>query len=130
MSTQARLESFRFISSLTERQHDISERLTLPASNDLDEISFQPLYSQVSTGFHSLFRSHLEDEERDLSGDIPPGSLEAPQMLPRAAAPTTLFDSIRAVLRGQDAKRREFGYEGKEGELRRPEGMRHWETVQ
>jgi hypothetical protein len=30
------------------------------------------------------------------------------------------------VLRGEDREKRRFGYEGKELEMRRPEGMRHW----
>lgn len=48
-------------------------------------------------------------------------------MLPRAATPESLGDYIKAVLRGEDLRKREFGYEGKELELRRPEGMRHWQ---
>lgn len=34
--------------------------------------------------------------------------------------------SDRAVLSRDDAERRRFAYEGKELELRRPTGMRHW----
>ncbi|KAF2180715.1 hypothetical protein K469DRAFT_714289 [Zopfia rhizophila CBS 207.26] len=52
-------------------------------------------------------------------------------MLPRAAAPEPLTDTItatiNAVLRGDDVEKRQFGYEGKELEMRRPEGMRHWD---
>jgi hypothetical protein len=35
----------------------------------------------------------------------------------------SFFRSLRVFLRGGEDS---FGYEGKEGELRRPTGMRHW----
>lgn len=53
-------------------------------------------------------------------------------MLPRVAAPKTLADQItvmiHSVLDG-DYERRDFAYEGKEAEMRRPQGMRHWEQL-
>ena len=71
-------------------------------------------------------------EKRDVSGDIPPGSLDAPEMLPRAAAPDTVVDTIiqaiSTILSRGDAELRKFAYEGKEAEMRRPEGMRHWDS--
>lgn len=80
---------------------------------------------------HSLFHHCTEEEEEDdgdLSGDIAPGSLEAPQMLPRPASidGETLSNKIIALLRREDAEQKRFAYEGKELELRRPTGMRHW----
>ena len=73
---------------------------------------------------------HCDEEEEDeepRSGDIAPGSLEAPSMLPRPAnRDDTLYSKIYAMLRSEDAERRNYAYEGKELELRRPTGMRHW----
>ena len=48
-------------------------------------------------------------------------------MLPRAAAPISLGETFKAMLKGEDVRKREFAYEGKELEMRRPEGMRHWQ---
>ncbi|KAF2112590.1 hypothetical protein BDV96DRAFT_648842 [Lophiotrema nucula] len=97
-------------------EHEIAQQLSFPTNNS----PFRPLI-------------HLPSDQltaRDLSGDIPPGSLEAPQMLPRAAAPESFADTMAhifsAVWKGEDLERRKFGYEGKELELRRPVGMRHW----
>lgn len=71
-----------------------------------------------------LFRTPLADNENDISGDIAPGSLEAPQMLPSAPAPeeSSLLQTICAFFHGRESS----AYEGKELELRRPTGMRHW----
>lgn len=67
------------------------------------------------------------DESHDISGDISPGSPDAPEILPRASEPQSLMESIKAMLWREDVERRSFGYEGRERELRRPEGMRHWD---
>jgi hypothetical protein len=67
-----------------------------------------------------------EDEDHDHSGDIPPGSLAAPQILPQAARiDETMLTKILAAIWIKDP-RKEYAYEGKELELRRPTGMRHW----
>jgi|TARA_R110002003_G_scaffold40_5_gene2630 hypothetical protein len=60
------------------------------------------------------------------SGDIAPGSLDSPSMLPKAATDErdSFFRSLCALFHGGDSE--SSGYEGKEGELRRPTGMRHW----
>ncbi|KAF2735947.1 hypothetical protein EJ04DRAFT_562899 [Polyplosphaeria fusca] len=109
-------------------EHDIAEQISLPPVGS--HVAARPFYSQAVDRLHSLLRSPTNIEKRDMSGDIAPGSLEAPQMLPRAAIPESLADTIsqtiNAVLRGEDLERRKFGYEGKELEMRRPEGMRHW----
>ena len=57
-----------------------------------------------------------------------PGSMEAPQMLPKAAAggSSSLYRMLCRVFQGGRREEFDFGYEGKEGELRRPEGMKHW----
>ncbi|ORY15143.1 hypothetical protein BCR34DRAFT_189901 [Clohesyomyces aquaticus] len=120
---QLRAEQMRF-SGISE--HEIAEQLALPIPSLDDD---QPLLLRLSSKAQSMFRPDSAFEKRDTSGDIAPGSLEAPQLLPRAAGPETLADSISrimTVLRGEDLEKRKFGYEGKELEMRRPEGMRHW----
>ena len=86
----------------------------------------------MTNKFHGFFHAQTDGEERDVSGDIAPGSLEGPVMLPRAAAPESrterLIDAINVILRRSDAEGRRFAYEGKEAEMRRPEGMRHWDS--
>lgn len=45
-------------------------------------------------------------------------------MLPKAAAHgSSLYRSLCALFHGGSE---DYGYEGKESELRRPEGMKHW----
>jgi len=63
------------------------------------------------------------DEKGDFSGDLAPGSLEAPQVLPKALKEAGLWDRLCAKLHRSESS---FGYEGKEREMRRPEGMRDW----
>ncbi|KAF2270137.1 hypothetical protein CC78DRAFT_599480 [Lojkania enalia] len=122
---QRRAERLRY-EGVPERE--IAEQLSLPMRGA--DIEGHPFYSHVNDRFPSFFRSPSELEKRDVSGDIAPGSLEAPQMLPQAAAPESLADTIsqaiNALLKGEDYERRNFGYEGKELELRRPKGMRYW----
>jgi len=69
----------------------------------------------------------MQDSERDTSGDIAPGSLDVPQILPRPALsqPANALENLIALLWKDDAGNH-FAYEGKELELRRPTGMRHW----
>jgi hypothetical protein len=69
----------------------------------------------------------IEYDHDIFSGDIAPGSLDSPSMLPKAQSKereTSLFRAVAVLFRGDEAGK--FGYEGKEGELRRPTGMRHW----
>ncbi|KAF2015438.1 hypothetical protein BU24DRAFT_461684 [Aaosphaeria arxii CBS 175.79] len=110
-------------------EHDIAEQLSIPLIDN--ELEHQPFLDHVTSRLYAVFRTPSEEEKRDQSGDIAPGSLESPQMLPRAAAPQSFADTISqkfgAVFRGQDFSIRDFGYEGKELELRRPTGMRHWD---
>lgn len=78
----------------------------------------------MSSKWYSVLR-HCpdEEEERDISGDIAPGSLDTPDMLPRSSVLEESFLArIVALLQRHDAD----AYEGKELELRRPTGMRHW----
>ena len=79
--------------------------------------------------FHTSERVEERVEKRYSSGDIAPGSPEAPQILPRAATPDSLADTvswaISIVFRMDDMEKRRFGYEGKESDVRRPERIRH-----
>jgi hypothetical protein len=86
------------------------------------------LLEQLTFGFHSAVPS--KSSTRDHSGDIAPGSMDAPQMLPRAITSDSesLLDAIGNMLGVGHRKERGFGYEGKELEMRRPEGMRHWDS--
>jgi hypothetical protein len=67
-----------------------------------------------------------EDDFDLFFGDIAPGSMDSPSMLPKelAAERESFFRSLLAFF-GRDGSD-SFGYEGKEGEMRRPTGMRHW----
>ncbi|KAF2277769.1 uncharacterized protein EI97DRAFT_374080 [Westerdykella ornata] len=100
-------------------EHDIAEQLAL--SPETSEDLPGPLLSQLPFPLRSLFGAKAATAERDLTGDIAPGSLEAPQMLPRAAAPQSFIDRLKA--------KESSAYEGKESEMRRPWGMRHWDPV-
>ncbi|KAF2001609.1 hypothetical protein P154DRAFT_619277 [Amniculicola lignicola CBS 123094] len=108
-------------------EHDIAERLSTPLDTALKS---GPFFAQISGRVHSLLHSPSDEIKRDVSGDIAPGSLESPQMLPRAAVPDTFTDTVArclaAFFRGEEIEKQNFGYEGKELEMRRPEGMRHW----
>lgn len=63
------------------------------------------------------------DEEEDFSGDIAPGSMEAPQALPKALEEASMFDRLCAIFHRAESS---FGYEGNELEMRRPTGGRNW----
>ncbi|CAO2651622.1 Nn.00g041920.m01.CDS01 [Neocucurbitaria sp. VM-36] len=112
---QKRAEQFR-LEGLKE--FEIAERLSsATTASDLDSYS--------SHMKNPLFRTLLSEDENDVSGDIAPGSLEAPQILPSAPLPeeSSWLQTICAFFHGSESS---FGYEGKELELRRPTGMRHW----
>lgn len=118
---QRRAEQFR-LQGLQE--HEIAEKLTLPTTTSADAL---PIVTRLSTKLHSLFQDCTDDDhDHDVSGDIAPGSLEAPQMLPRPTpvSSSTLDKFIKFLRKGEDEKN--YAYEGKELELRRPTGMRHW----
>jgi len=115
-------------------QHDITKQLSLPTSELFSslELETRPFFHHMTNKFYGILHAQTDEEERDASGDIAPGSLESPVMLPRAAAPESrterLMNTISVILRRSDAERRRFAYEGKEAEMRRPEGMRHWDS--
>jgi hypothetical protein len=115
---QRRVEQFR-LEGLKE--FEIAERLTSPTIEDEEQDVFL-----VRLKKNPLFRTPLLlDGETDSSGDIAPGSLDAPQMLPSAVAPEelTLLERLCNLFHGHEST---FGYEGKEAEMRRPQGSRHW----
>ncbi|KAF2448210.1 hypothetical protein P171DRAFT_440635 [Karstenula rhodostoma CBS 690.94] len=129
-SFQRRAEQFR-LQGLQE--HEIAEKLTLPSTTITEDDSPLPssLVSSFGTKLRTLLHSCSEedhDDYDDVSGDIAPGSLEAPQMLPRPVAalgkPSALGRVIALLRKGDESGN--FAYEGKELELRRPTGMRHW----
>lgn len=105
-------------------QHEIQEKLTIPSTSAEEAV---PIATRLSDKLHALFYDCTEDDRHhDLSGDIAPGSLEAPQMLPRPTpVASSRFGSFFAFTKKGDDDR-SFAYEGKELELRRPTGMRHW----
>ncbi|KAF1847383.1 uncharacterized protein K460DRAFT_57482 [Cucurbitaria berberidis CBS 394.84] len=113
---QKRVEQFR-LEGLKE--FEIAERLS--SSTTASEL--EPFLAHLKKNL--LFHTHLADDENDVSGDIAPGSLEAPQILPSAPVSEEWpwLQSLCAFFHGRESS---FGYEGKELELRRPTGMRHW----
>ncbi|KAF1965580.1 hypothetical protein BU23DRAFT_584943 [Bimuria novae-zelandiae CBS 107.79] len=120
---QRRAEQFR-LQGL--REHEIAEQLTLTTTTTTSADSSLPIISRLSTKLHALFHDCTSDDhDDDVSGDIPPGSLEAPQMLPRPTPiSSSALERLVAFLKKTDDEA--FAYEGKELELRRPTGMRHW----
>ncbi|KAF1939666.1 hypothetical protein EJ02DRAFT_467997 [Clathrospora elynae] len=115
---QKRAEQFR-LQGLKE--FEIAERLSTPTTSS----TVDPWRTRMNNKFHTLFHSPSSDNEQDFSGDIAPGSFEAPQILPKASASegATFLESLGALFHRAESS---FGYEGKELELRRPEGMRDW----
>ena len=80
------------------------------------------MHTKLSALLEAL--TNADEDEFETEGDVAPGSMEAPQMLPKAAAHgSSFYQSLCALFHGG---REELGYEGKESELRRPEGMKHW----
>ncbi|KAF2819276.1 hypothetical protein CC86DRAFT_144121 [Ophiobolus disseminans] len=115
---QKRAEQFR-LQGLKE--FEIAERLSASAAES------ETFRARVNHRFHSIFRAPSLPYDHDLfAGDIAPGSLDSPSMLPKASdnERESLLHSIHALF--HSGNRDSFGYEGKEGELRRPTGMRHW----
>ena len=112
---QKRAEQFR-LQGL--REFEIAERLSASAAET------ETFRSRINHKLHSI----LHKDDFDLfSGDIAPGSMDSPSMLPKEVSPESresLFRSL-LVLFGRDDNGG-FGYEGKEGEMRRPQGSRHW----
>ncbi|KAH8719269.1 hypothetical protein GQ44DRAFT_623732 [Phaeosphaeriaceae sp. PMI808] len=114
---QKRAEQFR-LQGLKE--FEIAERLSASLEESED------FRSRVNHRFHSIFHSPSKGYDRELfSGDIAPGSLDSPSMLPKASVNehNSFFRSLCAFFHGSDER---FGYEGKEGEIRRPTGSRRW----
>ncbi|KAH7379394.1 hypothetical protein DE146DRAFT_317295 [Phaeosphaeria sp. MPI-PUGE-AT-0046c] len=115
---QKRAEQFR-LQGL--REFEIAERLSASAA---ETESFR---SRINHKLHTILHTPSMDYDIDLfAGDIAPGSLDSPSMLPQAsvAERKSIFRTLRAFINGGDEE--SFGYEGKEGEMRRPTGMRHW----
>jgi hypothetical protein len=110
-------------------QFDIAERLSNP-STDADSAELEPFLTHLNSKMHDLLSnlSFSRDDEDDFSGDVAPGSMESPQMLPKAAArqslPERVYQSLCTLFHGGSSE--DYGYEGKELEMRRPEGMKHW----
>lgn len=104
-------------------QFDIAERLSAPIiDSDESEPFMTRFHSKLSALLDSL--TNADEEEFETEGDVAPGSMEAPQILPKAAAHrSSFYQSLCALFHGGGE---ELGYEGKESELRRPEGMKHW----
>jgi hypothetical protein len=89
-----------------------------------------PWRIRLNKEFHALFDlsstdsdEDFSDNEQDFSGDIAPGSVQAPQVLPTASKEASVFDRLCALFHRAESS---FGYEGKELELRRPQGGRDW----
>ncbi|KAF1962001.1 hypothetical protein CC80DRAFT_543368 [Byssothecium circinans] len=120
---QRRAEQYR-LQGLKE--HEIAAKLALPETEA--SVDPQPQTISLSERLSSIFQ-HCDDEaddDDDHSGDIAPGSLAAPEMLPHAAnLDDNMIARIIAALKRHDP-RKDYAYEGKESELRRPTGMRHW----
>jgi hypothetical protein len=98
-----------------------------PTSSDVD-----PWRIRLNNKFHALFDSSsdsqddISDNEQDFSGDVAPGSVQAPQVLPTASEEASFLDRLCALFHRAESS---FGYEGKELELRRPTGMRDWKIT-
>ncbi|KAL5117627.1 hypothetical protein ACEQ8H_004520 [Pleosporales sp. CAS-2024a] len=114
---QKRAEEFR-LQGL--REFEIAERLSASAAEP------ESLASRIQHKLDHL----LHADDLDLfAGDIAPGSMESPSMLPTASSTAgereSFFRCLRALFHIHHWSD-DFGYEGKEGEMRRPTGMRHW----
>ncbi|KAI4950961.1 hypothetical protein J4E86_007470 [Alternaria arbusti] len=108
------------------REFEIAERLSSSASSDVD-----PWRTRMNHKFHALFDptptdeegASYDDDQEDFSGDVAPGSVEAPQVLPKASEEDSLFDRLCAMFHRAESS---LGYEGKELDVRRPGGVRDW----
>ncbi|EMD92804.1 hypothetical protein COCC4DRAFT_50883 [Bipolaris maydis ATCC 48331] len=122
---QKRAEQYR-LQGLAEFQ--IAERLSSSASS----FGVDPWRARLNKKLHALLDAPPTDEEgkitfeeeaEDFSGDIAPGTLEAPSALPKALKEASMYDRLCAMFHRAESS---FGYEGKELELRRPEGVQNW----
>jgi hypothetical protein len=104
------------IPSNPHAQFEIAERLSTPTDTTTD-----PWRTRLNAKFHALFQ-----DKEDFSGDVVPGSLEAPQALPISSPSEemTLYERLCALFMSAES---DFGYEGKEAEMRRPQGARDWQ---
>jgi hypothetical protein len=99
---------------------------------DVTSSDVDPWRIRLNNKFHALFDSSTDsqedfsDNEQDFSGDIAPGSVQAPQVLPTASEEASFLDRLCALFHHAESS---FGYEGKELELRRPQGMRDWKST-
>jgi hypothetical protein len=104
-------------------QFEIAERLSAPIV-DADELEpfMTRFHNKLSAMLESL--SGADEDEFDVEGDVAPGSVEAPQMLPKTSTSRSgVYRSLCALFHGGDDV---LGYEGKEAQWRRPEGSKHW----
>jgi hypothetical protein len=129
---QKRAEQYR-LQGLAEFQ--IAERLSSSASS----FGVDPWRARINKKLHALLdtlsaeaeeegedveeEAPIEETEEDFSGDIAPGTLESPSVLPKALKEATLFDRLCGMFHRAESS---FGYEGNELELRRPEGGQNW----
>ncbi|KAA8617522.1 hypothetical protein PtrV1_09029 [Pyrenophora tritici-repentis] len=112
------------------REFEIAERLTNSASSAYVDTWRTRLNNKLHALFEPLDTDEQEfsveftiDEKGDFSGDLVPGSLEAPQVLPKPPKEGGFWDRLCSRFHSAESS---FGYEGKEREMRRPEGMRDW----
>ncbi|KAF1828886.1 hypothetical protein BDW02DRAFT_474778, partial [Decorospora gaudefroyi] len=104
------------------KEFEIAQRLSTSPSLSPSTSSWR---TRLSTKMNDLLDSSQQEEE-DFSGDIAPGSLDAPQLLPTASSWETdvgVWGRLCALFVRAESS---FGYEGKELELRRPQGGRSW----
>ncbi|CAA9963481.1 hypothetical protein CFE70_006911 [Pyrenophora teres f. teres 0-1] len=124
---QKRAEQYR-LQGLGE--FEIAERL----SNSASSAHIDTWRARLNNKLHALFEPLEADEQGltveftidemgDFSGDLVPGSLEAPQLLPKPSKEGGFWDRLCAKIHRAESS---FGYEGKEREMRRPEGTRDW----
>ncbi|KAL6702518.1 hypothetical protein ACN47E_001582 [Coniothyrium glycines] len=106
------------------REFEIAQRLSNPDTQS--DTSSEPILSLLNNHLRLVF--HAPSTDDDASGDIAPGSLDAPQMLPAKApeADAADFSFLQSLCELFHRGESSFGYEGKELEMRRPTGMRHW----
>lgn len=116
---QRRAEQFR-LQGLKE--YEIAEKLTTGTNTALDT---KPFILRLNHNLHNYLHAPSTDDEPDLSGDVAPGSAEAPQILPTAPLPDHM-SVIERLFTAFHRKENGYGYEGKESEMRRPIGMVYW----
>ncbi|KAF2497338.1 hypothetical protein BU16DRAFT_505615 [Lophium mytilinum] len=104
----------------------LAERMRAEGVSEVNSTLLSSCLASTSFLFHLR---HLQLAFRDTSGDLSPGSLEAPSMLPRSLnlSPSKRVGIMAGVFtRRRGGTERDFAYEGMEGRVRRPVGMRHW----